>query len=248
MKEKLRDYIESVFSDAPDCEKTRELKEEMYQNLCDKYDDLLRDGRSEAAAYNIAISGVGDISDIIDSLKKEYGTDRDRSNPYEEQRKRSLTSEERAQVDRYRVISGIMTSIAVALYILCWVPLVVMTELFGGEANEILGLVIMMLVVAVATGLIILKGAFKPSCMRKGGVAYNGDDDDDYDEIKRTKKRKNPILIAISAVLWPLTVAVYLLVSFSTWQWHITWIIFLISTAVEGIIEAIFEIVGKKYI
>ena len=59
MYDKLREYIESLFKDAPDTVKTVELKEEMLQNLYEKYNDLLADARSEQAAFTIAVSGEG---------------------------------------------------------------------------------------------------------------------------------------------------------------------------------------------
>ena len=41
MKDKLRNFIESLFEDAPKNKQTIELKEEMLQNLIDKYNDLV---------------------------------------------------------------------------------------------------------------------------------------------------------------------------------------------------------------
>ena len=76
---------------------------------------------------------------------------------------------------------------------------------------------------------------------------YDGDDDDDSKASRRGKK-KNPILSAITGALWLLTVCAYLAVSFYSGAWHLTWLIFLITTAIDNIIEAIFEICGKRYI
>ena len=266
MKEKLRDYIESVFSDAPDCRKTRELKEEMYQNLCDKYDDLLSDGRSEAAAYNIAISGVGDISGIIDSLKEEYGEqaknessqnsteDNPRKNPDEKAARPEYTQEGSEQIRKYKITSGILTAIAVALYILCWVPLAVLSMLHNSDFYYMVGLAVMMIMIALATGLLIFKGALKPAIMlnknKKGNYSeyeISEKENTDYKSKSKNKKKKNPALKAISSALWTLTVVVYILISFITFAWHITWIIFLIAVAIDNIIDAIFEIAGAKY-
>ena len=66
MKNRIKDYIDLIFADAPDCARTREMKEEMYANVCDRYDDLIREGKSEAAAYYASIAGIGDISELID--------------------------------------------------------------------------------------------------------------------------------------------------------------------------------------
>ena len=48
------------------------MKEEILQNLTEKYNDLLSDGKSEVAAYNIAVAGIGDISELIEELKREH--------------------------------------------------------------------------------------------------------------------------------------------------------------------------------
>lgn len=45
MKDKLRNFIESLFEDAPKNKQTIELKEEMLQNLIDKYNDLVDSGK-----------------------------------------------------------------------------------------------------------------------------------------------------------------------------------------------------------
>ena len=44
MKNRIKDYIDLIFADAPGCARTREMKEEMYANVCDRYDDLIREG------------------------------------------------------------------------------------------------------------------------------------------------------------------------------------------------------------
>ena len=47
---------------------------------------------------------------------------------------------------------------------------------------------------------------------------------------------------SIKSALWSLIVVVYLIVSFMTGAWHITWVIFLIGSAIEKIIQSIFEL------
>ena len=72
MKNKLKEYIDLVFADAerraPGNRRVTELKEEILQNLYEKYDDLIAKGKTPAAAYNIAVAGVGDISGLLDSV------------------------------------------------------------------------------------------------------------------------------------------------------------------------------------
>ena len=273
VKNKIKDYIELIFADAPDCKQTRELKEEMYHNVCDKYDDLVREGKSETAAYNASIAGIGDISELIDKIREENGYSGNGrfGNPYsangayqntsndfdtyapESEPVRQFSAEEKEQIRKYRLRRGILNSVAVAMYITCWVPLIIIAPMgLFGALSGVIGIAILMLMVAGATAMMIMKSAIKPECLR--GVKELEDDDDEDDIAlkarggKRARRVKNPILRAISAVMWPITIIVYLGVSFLSGAWHITWMIFLISTAIEGIVESIFELCGKKYV
>ena len=71
MNEKLRCYIDDLFANAPSTVRAVELKEELYQNLTDKYNDLIAQGKSEESAYNIAIASIGDVDSLISGLSGE---------------------------------------------------------------------------------------------------------------------------------------------------------------------------------
>jgi hypothetical protein len=131
MKSKLKEYIDTIFADAerraPRNEKVRELKEEMLQNLMDRYDDLVAAGKSPAAAYNVAIAGVGDISELLDSVVAESGATYADDAGFSDSpsaamngaKKRPLNAEELETVRRYKSRSAVITAVAVAMYILC---------------------------------------------------------------------------------------------------------------------------------
>ena len=81
----------------------------------------------------------------------------------------------------------------------------------------------------------------------------DGDDDDDDDDdgdnthdadggSRKGRPRRSPVYGAVSGALWALTLCAYLLVSFLTGAWYITWMIFLIAAAVDNIIKAIFDL------
>lgn len=247
MKDKLRDYIDMIFTDAPDCVRTRELKEEMYSNICDKYDDLIADGKSPAAAYNISVASIGDISEIIDSVKEEQsGFDCGDGYGESEGEQRYFTLAQQEEIGRYRKRSGIMTAVAVALYIVCWVPLVVISsvaEACGGNAEiwGAVGIAVMMVMIAVATVLMVMKSYLRPAFMK-------AEEAEDENKAPRVKKRKNPVLRAISSGIWTLTVVIFLVLGFFLGLWHPGWIVFIIATAIDNVVEAIFEITGKKYL
>ncbi len=71
MEHKIRKHIEGLFSRAPVTPKARELREEMIVNVIERYHDHLAAGMSEEDAYRAAITGIGDVSGLIDSLRRE---------------------------------------------------------------------------------------------------------------------------------------------------------------------------------
>lgn len=72
MREKLREYIDVLFSRAALTVENAELKEEVLQNTLEHFDDLLREGRSEQDAYRAAVDAVGDLSGLIELEKPNY--------------------------------------------------------------------------------------------------------------------------------------------------------------------------------
>ncbi|MBE6557564.1 MAG: hypothetical protein E7661_00895 [Ruminococcaceae bacterium] len=251
MKTKLKDYIDTIFADAPQSYRAYELKEEMYTDLCEKYDDLIAEGKTPAAAYHAVISGVGDISELIEELRRETGADTSKESEsyyYEEapsHARRAYTVEEQETIRKYRNRGAVMTALSVAMYTTCWLPLVILGALWDGVGG-IVGLCVMFLMIATATALNIIHGMTKPECLRRGKDAKDDDDDDDDDEEKaeenRQKTGRRAVFKAVSSALWLLVVAIYLGVSFWTGAWHITWIIFLIAAAVENIIKACMDL------
>ena len=74
MENKLRAYMDHLFQDVPNTKKAVEVKEEILQNIVDKYHDLVAEGKSEEAAYNIAIASIGDLDELLASLKDSSQT------------------------------------------------------------------------------------------------------------------------------------------------------------------------------
>ena len=257
MKKKIKEYIDLIFAEAPECAKTREMKEEMYANVSERYDDLINEGKSEGVAYNICISGIGDISELIEEIKREQGEygKAEQTVPTESQKvERVFTAEEKAEIEKYRVRRGVMNSVAISLYILCWLPLVLLSSLaeaLGGNADviSIIGLAVMMVMIAVATVLMIMKSSIKPVCL-KGVKAseYTESEEVESRSDKKTVKRRNPVLRALGGALWGSAIVAFLLFGTFLGAWHPAWMLFLIATALDNVIEAIFELAGKKYV
>ncbi len=71
MENRIRKHIEAIFANAPDTAKARDLREEMILNVIERYHDHIKEGMSEEGAFRAAITGIGDVSGLIDSLRRE---------------------------------------------------------------------------------------------------------------------------------------------------------------------------------
>lgn len=117
----------------------------------------------------------------------------------------------------------LMRAIAVGLYIVCILPLIALSE-FG---LDILGLCITVLIVAVATVMMILAA-------KKDGPE---EDTSDVPGDPRQELRKS-----VSSLIRVLGLVIYLILSFMTGAWYITWLVFPITGAVNSLVKAILDL------
>ena len=113
-------------------------------------------------------------------------------------------------------------AVAVMLYIFAIIAVVVCAAQFG---QPILGVAIFFTLIAVATGILIYNGIY-----------YSKESKDE-----KTVK-DNTILKQITSIVGLIGVIVYLLVSFTTMAWIITWIIFIVVGLVNQIIKLIYAV------
>jgi len=75
---------------------------------------------------------------------------------------------------------------------------------------------------------------------------YTKKDNDDmvekYKEVRYSSNRQKAVKRSISSIIWTLAVVLYFVISFTTYDWHITWIIFLIALCIQSIIGLIFTL------
>lgn len=216
MNSKLRNYINAAFANAPKTKQAVELKEEILQNIIDKYNDLIAEGKSEEAAYNIAIASIGDLSELIGSI--------------EEKTVYPFTKEEIMQSKKR---SAILISVSVMLYILCVVPCIIFQD-------DSIGPCIMFTMIAIATGILIYNNKTKIPYVKIDDTMV-----EDFKDFQNKKREKNSIEGAISGILWAITLALYFLVSFTTGAWYITWLMFVIAGALQNVLNACFELIKK---
>jgi len=215
MREKLRGAIETLFADAPQTQATVELKEEILQNLQERFDDLRAQGKSEEAAYNIALAGVGDVNELLEGVRPAR-----------------KTPEATAQVQRGQLRRAILTASAVMLYILSVVPVIILSWL----GMEDIGVVAMFGMIAVATALLVFNHALRPRPGPPANITA------EFQQWRQSNDSRRSLYKAVTSAMWALVVVAYMLISFATGAWHITWVIFLIAGAINSIIKAFFDL------
>lgn len=209
MREQLIQYVNLLFAGASDCD---EIKQEILQNTLDRFDDLVAQGKSPEAAYRLAISGIGDINEILGSNVNAA--------PISTAMNQSVQPETEDDIKRKKT-----RAVAIALYILCALPLIVL----GDFGLDNLGLCLTLVLVAVATYLMIITG--------------KKDDDDEEDEQEHANEPKHPLKESIGKLIWIFGLVAYFALSFTTGAWHITWLIFPIMACARGLSDAIIDLV-----
>lgn len=206
MREQLIQYIRLLFAGTTGSD---DMQQEILQNTLDRYDDLIDQGKSPEAAYRLAISGIGDISEILGGNTI--------TEPFTPTTADSVGNRQNSGKNK------IMRSIAIALYICCVIPVIAL----GNIGDGIIGVCLMFLMIAVATMLIIM--------------ASSGSKEGRVEKVKE-KEPASPIYKAYKSISGAITLAIYLVISFWSGAWYITWLIFPISGAIDGIVKAIFDL------
>ena len=209
MKEQLIQYVNLLFAGVPDCE---DMKQEILQNTLDRYDDLISQGKVPEAAYRLAISGIGDINEILGSESSPVfrPVSTPASEPEDPKRKK-------------------LRSLAIALYILCALPLIILSEM----GLDIIGLTFTLVIVAIATYIMLI-------------TSKKEDDEDEKIPSENKNSPNHQLKKNIHAIVDAITLAVYLIVSFATGAWYITWLIFPICGCINGLVSAIIDLKEAK--
>lgn len=70
MKNKIKKYVDDLFLDIYETEQLQELKEEIRSNLTEKINDFIKNGHEETEAFNMAVSSLGNMDELVEGLKK----------------------------------------------------------------------------------------------------------------------------------------------------------------------------------
>ena len=219
MEDKLRRYVDGLFARAVPTKKAVELKEEMLQNLHDKYNDLISEGKAPEAAYNIVIAGIGDVGVLLSGLEAEVPD-----------------SPEYLEYETARRVSAMFTAIAVMGYILSVLPLIIIS-MYNDVAGVRIGVPVMFLMIAASTGLLVYNNLTKPKYIKGSATMV-----EEFRKWQTDARDVKSLRRAVSAALWSILVALYFIISFWTFAWHLTWIMFILGAAIEAIISIFFAL------
>lgn len=216
MKEKIKQHFNQLFDDAPKTRKALDLKQEMTQNALDKYEDMVHEGYSEDDAYQNVIQSIGDVRELFDDLEE----------------KNLLTLPE---ADRKKI--AMLKAVAVGMYILAGVvffAMEMMVDMPGSRGwmnYEGLGFVVAGLICIAPTIMLVYVANMYPGYSKKEGA----DMVEEYKHNKYLNNRDKAIMGAVSSIIWTLALVMYFVISFTTFAWYITWVIFLIAGCVQSV-------------
>lgn len=213
MREQLVSYVNLLFAGTTD---TEDIRQEILQNTLDRYDDLVAQGKAPEAAYRLAISGIGDINEILRQGAAEEPTPL----PVPEQTPEAKAEEKENKARR---------AAAIAFYIASPIPLVAI-------GNE-LGLCMMLLLIASATALIIMSNKKEPEPIHTTQA-----DPTAYTSATKHSPETQKLIKTIGTVNLVICVAIYLVISFLTGAWVITWIMFPLFACIHGLIVACIDL------
>lgn len=222
MNNRIRKHMDMLFETAPKTRKAMDLKEEMTRNASDKYEDMLSEGYSEEDAWQNVISSIGDVSELFEELEEKT--------PY------TMTEEERRK-------KAVLTAVSVGLYIFAGIIFflfVWLEEIWVWKVSlSTLGLVAAATVCIPPTCILVYIANLYPDYKKKEDNLV-----EEYKERSSGSKRDKAIRNSVRSIIWMLVIILYFLISFTTYAWHITWLIFLIGGCAQAIAELVFSLRG----
>lgn len=68
MNERIENYLKSVFSPYEDVKSVKELRDEISNNLQDRFNDLRKEGLDEESAFKMTVDSIGDIEQTVQEV------------------------------------------------------------------------------------------------------------------------------------------------------------------------------------
>ncbi len=133
---------------------------------------------------------------------------------------------------------SVLSSVGVLLCILCFVPCIFFSQV-EEEGMKQIGAALMFVFVGAGVFMMV----YAKNMKRAFHKLLNIDQKTDFVEEKLSEgKIQNNTVRIIMSVYWSLITCIYLCISFLTFSWHITWLIWPIAAVVKNIIKAVYAV------
>lgn len=187
--------------------------------MSEHYDGHILDGKTTNQAFSETVSSFGDIDEMLIALMPE--------------------EEFTKEADTYLRRNAKNTAIGVMMYIIGGAFLIGFAGLGKYLGDEdfyaIIGLIILLIITAFATGLIVYSHMSTPP-------EYSDYNLEKKKEFKSLNRKQSRTLDSILTINWVMITFIYLAVSLSTGAWFITWLIWLPGTVIQEIIKTVYEL------
>lgn len=142
----IQQHIDYLFDDLPDTKEIKRIKNDLYLNATDRYEELISQGKTESEALGTIIMEIGDRDVLLESMS------------YNQEKDLKDYSTNTLEDARYYIASNSQEANKIGLgvlMILVGAGLVATASTFN---LEILGVIVLLLLVALAVGLFINSG------------------------------------------------------------------------------------------
>ncbi len=131
---------------------------------------------------------------------------------------------------------SVLSSVGVLLCVLCCMPPIVLSEI-GGRIMDEVGAAMIFYFVGAGVFMIVFAHSTKKTYIRLININEN---EVFGDNINMDGKIQNPRIKSLMGAYWSVVTCIYLCVSFLTFHWELTWLIWPIAAAVLSVLKCIY--------
>lgn len=139
----------------------------------------------------------------------------------------------------FRVTHAMMITIGVILCILSVLPMIVIEGLFGWSGGASYGVVLMFVFIGIGVFLFVVAGNVNAGFAAILSLNKRDTIGGAFVPSQKQVNYKNEMIASIMSVYWPTVTCIYLCWSFLSFDWHITWIIWVIAALVQQLVRVL---------
>ena len=144
--------------------------------------------------------------------------------------------------ERMKPVYSICLTIGVLLCIVCVIPPIIMDSFNIGILEDISGALVLAI---CSAGVMLIVFQANAAASYRRLLSLNGitTTSGTYTSINSSKDYKNfeyinPTAASVMSVFWPTVSCLYLCISFLTFEWHVTWIIWLVAALIYNVLKS----------